>query len=133
MNFRALLVPAALICFALAVASPTPAEATPKWQLTLSSTDGGSSQAGDVTGQSGLNATVLLQCTEPACYRSCASSTSGTAAACFADCAKDALCNISGTQEADQAILPCTVNLAGDRYMSARALDGGNPNCRVLR
>lgn len=127
MNFRALLIPVALVCFALATASPTPAEASPKWKLTLSSTDAGSSQAGDVTGGSGTSATVQLLCTEPACYRTCDNST------CFADCTKDAFCNISGTQEADQAVLPCTIAMAGDRYIAARALDGGNPNCRVLR
>lgn len=125
----------------------TEAQAGDVYKLALSSNDGGSTNTGALT--SNLKHEIL--CAQEACYKT------GTSSSLSANCAQDYVlpqnqgCNrwgsINGLLAVDGGQVSYTANSSGvtqcfyqrefenggHRYIVARALDGGNPACRVYQ
>lgn len=137
----------ALAVAMVAVLAPTRAEAMPKYVSSLTSTDAGSTntlnlKAGRKSG--------LLRCDIPFCVKT------GTSTSMSANCDQDWVpafpynatlityttldggtgMNTSTASTPALPTIPSTPNvpfsMGNDSTIVARALDGGNPNCRVL-
>lgn len=98
------------------------AAAADKWQYNLTSTDAGSTNTGALTKQR----EYAIQCDIPCCYKT------GTSTPLSADCTKDFVVAGQSPSVPGSAQPGRDFDSASDSYVVARAVDGGNPNARVL-
>lgn len=115
----------AVFAFASVLVLAIPSFASDVYKAALTSSDAGSTNTGDI---GALNRKATLQCAIPACYRT------GTSTPLAANCATDYVLPINGyTAVAGQPPkFERSFDMGGDRYVVARATDGGNPDCLLF-